>query len=227
MFCELLKFSNYQKHTMYWIPLLGHPVGRHVRLKQQIIKRSYTYMHLTHNKTYLCRVFSKISFDPLRLCFANESRCLFPKELWISIGSSMNPQIIFTSFLSYSHIHLPTWIYPQISSKISDTLWYLWLARSTAVSHPFPFGPSMVGSRPPFSVQTCESHSPISSVAESSQHSCDHPSRSAFSGESVWTMVDGLNQATDFRIISEDDTLSTNHLPTLKELTILMQPVSK
>ena len=91
MFCELLKFSNYQKHTMYWIPLLGHPVGRHVRLKQQIIKRSYTYMHLTHNKTYLCRVFSKISFDPLRLCFANESRCLFPKELWISIGSSMNP----------------------------------------------------------------------------------------------------------------------------------------
>ena len=40
-------------------------------------------------------------------------------------------------------------------------------------------------------------------------------------------MVDGLNQATDFRIISEDDTLSTNHLPTLKELTILMQPVSK
>ena len=26
-----------------------------------------------------------------------------------------------------------------------------------------PRGPSMVGSRPPFSVQTCESHSPISS----------------------------------------------------------------
>ena len=84
-----------------------------------------------------------------------------------------------------SHIHLPTWIYPQISSKISDTLWYLWLARSTAVSHPFPFGPSMVGSRPPFSVQTCESHSPISSVAESSQHSCDHLLRSTLSGESV------------------------------------------
>ena len=46
-------------------------------------------------------------------------------------------------------------------------------------------------------------------------------------------MVDGLNQATFFRIISEDDTLSTNHLPTLKDginteqLTILMQPVSK
>ena len=84
---------------------------RHVKLKQQIIRLSHTYMHLTHNKTYLSRI--------------------FPKDLWTSMGSMMNPKSSSSSSssspVSYpTNIHLSTlWIFPQISSKISN----LWLAR--------------------------------------------------------------------------------------------------
>ena len=90
--CQLLKCSKYQKHTQSVSNSIAWPPcwQTYKIEKQQIIKPSYTYMHLTHNKTHLFQK-SLLTQTSLSLCFANESGVAFSKNSESPWGSTMNP----------------------------------------------------------------------------------------------------------------------------------------